>query len=271
MVVSLVILLLLGGLQFTNFSPNNYAGNRSYDEAALPSAKVQSSSPTTPMSHFEPASQYNQTKGVKVGQHVNVPPPESRIGPNGEKGYIHDPKFLLTIPRPLQFNFDSNSSQKLCAPKKKGPEKDGYGYDVTQKVRRYIETSQANRNVSLFCSVYTYSGGVPFTDAQSETWLRKCDGVLLASDKSNTTTGHMHLPSNSRAGFGYTGMIQRLRSMYAYIYDNFLDDYEFFHFCGGDTYVIVENMKEFLASERAKQWEEDGNYFAAGFWASWGR
>ena len=214
--------------------------------------------------------QYNGTKSIQVGQHVNVPPPQSRIGPNGEKGYVHDPKFLKTSPRPLQFNFDSNSTQLLCAPNGKGPENDNSGYEVTQKVRRHIETSQANRNVSLFCAVYTYSGGVPFTDAQSETWLRKCDGVLIASDKSNITTGHMHLPSNSRHGFGYNGMIQRLRSMYAYVYDNFLDDYEFFHFCGDDTYVIVENLKEFLASDKAKQWEENGNYLMAGFWASWG-
>lgn len=223
-------------------------------------------------SEVQSSPQYNQTKSIQVGQHVNIPPPQSRIGPHGEKGYVHDPKFLKTSPRPLKFNFDSNSTQRLCTPNTTGPNKslDMSGYEVTQKVRHHIETSQANQNVSLFCAVYTYSGGLRFTDAQSETWLRKCDGVLLASDKSNITTGHMHIPSNSRHGFQYKGMIQRLRSIYAYVYDNFLDDYDFFHFCGDDTYIIVENLKEFLASEKAKQWEENGNYLMAGFWAAWG-
>ena len=55
----------------------------------------------------------------------------------------------------------------------------------------------------------------------------------------------------------YKGMIQRTRAILAYLYDYFLDDFDFFHIhvCGDDVYMIVENMKEFLASEEVKHWE----------------
>lgn len=82
----------------------------------------------------------------------------------------------------------------------------------------------------------------------------------------------MHLPPNSQKGFGYKGMKQRIRTIFAYIYDNFLNEYDYFHFCGSDAYVIVDNLKEFLASERVQKWEQvDGNLLFAGFWVSWGK
>jgi glycoprotein-N-acetylgalactosamine 3-beta-galactosyltransferase len=65
-------------------------------------------------------------------------------------------------------------------------------------------------------------------------------------------------------------MVQRVRTMMAYIYDNFLDDYDYFHFGGEDVFMMVENMKEFLASDKVQQWEqeEEDKYLMAGFWAN---
>ena len=76
-------------------------------------------------------------------------------------------------------------------------------------------------------------------------------------NQSNIETGHIHLPSNSKRGFSYGGMIQSTRTILAYLYDNFLDEYEYFHLCGDDVYMIVENLKEFLASDKVKQWGKE--------------
>ncbi len=39
--------------------------------------------------------------------------------------------------------------------------------------------------------------------------------------------------------------------MLAYLYDHFLDDYDFFHIAGDDdAFVIIENLKLFLASNQ---------------------
>ena len=207
-------------------------------------------------------------KLIKPGNHTNIPHPEARIGPNGEKGYIHDPKFLISKPR--QFRIRKEEEDALCTPPGNGTEGKNGPADLA-KIRNHVETSQDNRNVKLFCAVYTYKNGENFTNAISETWGRKCDGLLYASDHSNVESGHVHIPSNSPHKFGYKGMIQRTRSILAYLYDNFLDDYDYFHLCGDDVYMIVENMKEFLASNRVREWDEvPDQYLFAGFWTHWG-
>ena len=207
-------------------------------------------------------------KLIKPGNHTNIPHPEARIGPNGEKGYIHDPKYLINKPR--QFRIRKEEEDALCTPPGNGTEGEKGTADLAM-IRNHVETSQDNRNVKLFCAIYTYKNGENFTNAISETWGRKCDGLLYASDHSNAESGHVHIPSNSRHKFGYKGMIQRTRSILAYLYDNFLEDYDYFHLSGDDVYMIVENMKEFLASDRVREWDEvPDQYFFAGFWTHWG-
>jgi len=203
-------------------------------------------------------------KIIKAGDHIHIPPPEDRIGPNGETSYVQDPQWLIKNPKP--FRIPLEESQELCyAP---GNSTEGVnGLPDLLNIRNHMETSQESRDVKLFCAVYTYSGNVNFTNAISETWGKKCDGLLFASDNHNNETGHMLLRSNSRRGFKYSSMYQRVRTMLAYLYDNFLDDYDHFHFCGDDVYMMVENMKEFLASEKVKQWDEvPDQYLFAGFW-----
>jgi len=210
-------------------------------------------------------------KLVMPGNHTNIPPPEERIGPNGEKGYVHDPQWLLKNPKKFHIPPDPpKGGQELCyAP---GNSTEGAeGIVDVMKIRNHIETSKESRDVKLFCALYTYSGRVHFTDAISETWGRKCDGLLFASDNHSNETGHVLLKSNSRRGFSYKSMIQRVRTMLAYLYDNFLDDYDFFHLSGDDVFMIVENMKEFLASDKVKQWDEvPDQYVFAGFWMQMG-
>jgi len=227
--------------------------------------------------HVEAAAQETNTnnstkvssdqKLIKPGEHVNIPAPETRIGPNGETGYIHDPTFILKNPPP--FRIPENEAKWVCKPPGEGVELPEGAHNL-KNIRQHMETSQESQDVKLFCSIYTYSGSVHYTDVVSETWGKKCDGMLFASDKSNSTTGHMQLPSASRHGYRYSSMIQRMRTMFAYLYDNFLDDYDFFHFSGDDTYLLVENLKELLASDKVKEWEVvPDQYFIGGFWLNW--
>ena len=43
-------------------------------------------------------------------------------------------------------------------------------------------------------------------------------------------------------------MWQKTRSIWGYIYDNYMDDYDFFWLGGDDYYMIVENMVNYLAT-----------------------
>jgi len=209
------------------------------------------------------ASRSQKLRVTQPRSHINILPPESRIGPNGEKGYIHNPKFLIENPKPLVIS--DHERERICAAPGEGNETP-LGYAALRNIRNYMESSKESRDIKLFCAIYTYSGGLNHTNAASETWAKKCDGVLYASDNSNLETGHVHLPSNSASGFGYNGMIQRTRTILAYIYDNFLDDYDFFHIVGQDVFVIMENLKEFLASNFVQDYEKvPNNNIFAGF------
>lgn len=206
-------------------------------------------------------------KLIQPGNHSRIPDPDDRIGPNGEHGYVHDPTFL--VKNSPSFRIPEDEAEQLCRPAAEGYERQA-GARNAKKIRNHIETSKAIRDVKLFCSIYTYSGNVHFTNAISETWGKKCDGMLYASDQSNTTTGHVHIPSMSKHGFTFESIFQRVRAMMAYVYDNFLDEYDHFHFCGDDVYMMVENMKEFLASEKVRQWDDvPDQYMIAGFWINW--
>jgi hypothetical protein len=207
-------------------------------------------------------------KKIQPGNHTNVPAPETRIGPNGERGYVHCPKFLQKKKR--SFHIPKEYRGSICLPAGKGDELPEGAFNLN-RIRKYIETSRENRNVKLFCAIYTHSNAVHQTDAISETWGPRCDGLLYAGNESSIETGHMHLPCNSRKKFGYKGLVQRTRSILAYLYDNFLNDYDFFHLSGDDTYLIVENLKEFLASEKVQEWDEKPDqYLMAGYWMHWG-
>lgn len=47
-------------------------------------------------------------------------------------------------------------------------------------------------------------------------------------------------------------MWQKVRSILKYTYDNFLNDYEYFHISGDDSYVIVDNMRNYLQGKDIK-------------------
>ena len=44
----------------------------------------------------------------------------------------------------------------------------------------------------------------------------------------------------------YHNMWQKTRSILAYMYDNYFDDYEYFYLAGDDVHVIVENLRRYL-------------------------
>jgi hypothetical protein len=250
------------------------------------------------------------TSGGKIispGNHTNVPHPDCILGPNNETHYVHDPTFLHSNHGSndkdnignamIKVNKNDSFYQNICAPAGKGDEQE-WGYRNLKRIRNYMEqqsktssssslllssneptiaTTKTNNNtkrdVKLFCAVYAISERTYNTDAISDTWGRKCDGLLYASDETNIQTGHVYIP-NMATDFKYGGVYQRVRAMHAYIYDNFIDEYDFFHFGGDDTYVIVENLLELLSSQEVYDWEYDGGeqnnqYFIGGFWAHW--
>jgi hypothetical protein len=101
----------------------------------------------------------------------------------------------------------------------------------------------------ILCGVYTYDKMANLVQGISETWGWRCDGFLPVS----TVT----IDDPTKAGYGsvdvphygpemYDNMWQKTRSILAYMYDNYFDDYEYFYLAGDDTHLIVENLRRYL-------------------------
>jgi len=102
------------------------------------------------------------------------------------------------------------------------------------------------RNSKILCMVYTV--GLPESrsslKATSETWAHRCDGFFAASNETNHFLGAIDLPHKGPEE--YANMWQKIRSMWAYAYDHYRNEFDFFHIAGDDTYIVVENLRSFL-------------------------
>eukprot|EP00522_Entomoneis_paludosa_P001980 CAMPEP_0172472210 /NCGR_PEP_ID=MMETSP1065-20121228/68219_1 /TAXON_ID=265537 /ORGANISM="Amphiprora paludosa, Strain CCMP125" /LENGTH=407 /DNA_ID=CAMNT_0013230341 /DNA_START=301 /DNA_END=1524 /DNA_ORIENTATION=+ len=195
---------------------------------------------------------------------------------NGQLGYVHDPQWHRTHPRP--FRIDSKEEyDSVCARPGQGCEgPEGYqGLSQIEIAFSQNGTSMQQHNsleqrpIRVFCAVYTFHKRVESTNAILETWGKRCDGLLFASTVSNVTTMHVHMPHQSRFEGAYKGMWQKVRAILSYLYDNFLKDhdYDYYHLCGDDTFLIIENLKAFLVSPSVTRHEQEENKpLFSGFW-----
>ena len=54
-----------------------------------------------------------------------------------------------------------------------------------------------------------------------------------------------------------------LISFCSYVYDNYYEKYDWFHIGGDDLYLLVENLRLYLASDEFNLHQTEGNYFPA--------
>jgi glycoprotein-N-acetylgalactosamine 3-beta-galactosyltransferase len=136
-----------------------------------------------------------------------------------------------------------------------GPEGEGE-QKVLGKVRQGIERSREERLrkqkagirlPKILCMVYTYEARHNNLRAIVDTWGRECDGFFAASNKIDDSIGAIELTQQGTESYG--NMWQKVRSMWLYAYDHYLDQYDYFYICGDDTYLLVENLRAYLAGD----------------------
>ena len=125
--------------------------------------------------------------------------------------------------------------------------------------REIIEHTAADgirtRTPRILCMAYTrHSGAHSRIEAIANTWGKECDGFFAASNATDLSIGAINLTHKGPEAYG--NMWQKVRSMWAYAYENFLDDYDYFHICGDDAYVVVDNMKAYLQGEPISKLKE---------------
>lgn len=195
---------------------------------------------------------------------------------NGTLGYVADPMALrkgvaaffkridrnetevaensywkLLMDYESHYRNDTFSGQEVLSPDficaagpGRGYEQD-YGYKLlTEKIR--IHKNVANESFPrLLCLVYTYPKMRDLQRTQALSWGYKCDGYLAFSTETISDLGIVHLEHEGEES--YSNMWQKVRSIWAYVYEHYRNDYDFFHLGGDDLYMIVENMRKFLS------------------------
>ena len=188
-------------------------------------------------------------KSVKEELVVRPHPHAGATYPNGTLGLVIDPSMA-------KFQTDKNVFRgKSC---KVDNAIDEVAFDVFRNIRSGVISNkispQKKNNKSsnddnkstprILCMVYTHSNEHDRVKAIVNTWGKDCDGFFAAS---NVTDLSIHAINLTHKGpEAYSNMWQKIRSMWAYAHDHFLEDYDYFHISGDDSVVVVDNMKAYF-------------------------
>jgi hypothetical protein len=159
------------------------------------------------------------------------------------------------------------SSEYVCGvgPGRGVEQESGYKL-LTEKIKIHdanADAKKARKSPRILCGMYTYSAMRDLTRTQALTWGYKCDGFLAFSNETIPSLGIVDLLHQGEES--YNSMWQKTRSIWAYIYDHLLDDFDYFHLGGDDMYVMVENLRHFLTEVHATTIEGTPLHF--GQWA----
>ncbi len=153
------------------------------------------------------------------------------IGARDSNGlpFVHDAKALLMNQAEFNVTFESHVVSEICDSIDADSRGSGEG-ELLQMISEHIKSSAhalSRRGGEIFCAIYTYPGHANNTQAIARTWAKKCDGFMAATTSIGIveSTGHIHIPHIGTEG-SYNSIWQKVRSMLAYLHDNFFDDYE---------------------------------------------
>jgi glycoprotein-N-acetylgalactosamine 3-beta-galactosyltransferase len=79
---------------------------------------------------------------------------------------------------------------------------------------------------------------------------------MVGSTKTDRVLGTVEIPHEGPEE--YNNIWQKVRSMWSYIYDNYYNDYDWFHIGGDDLFLIVENLRLYLESEEIQTAQNGG-------------
>lgn len=112
------------------------------------------------------------------------------------------------------------------------------------------ETRKSTPHVpQILCGVFTTAKNHnPNVKAMMETWASKCSFFISFSTENDPEYNAFDLPHLGDES--YYNMWQKSRSIWKYIHHNYMDDFDYFMLGGDDMYVIMENLHEFLLSNK---------------------
>mmetsp|Transcript_42866 Transcript_42866/g.103659 ORF Transcript_42866/g.103659 Transcript_42866/m.103659 type:complete len:398 (+) Transcript_42866:128-1321(+) len=127
-----------------------------------------------------------------------------------------------------------NANDFLCKKLRKSP--------VFKQIQ--IANSSSRAAPKILCFIMSHSKATTKIKAVQKTWGRKCDKLLIASNQTDPTIGAVKM--NSEAS--YLGLWTKLNETMTYIWNEFgPDQFDWVLKADDDTFVIMENLKEYLS------------------------
>lgn len=254
---AIVFVGLLIGLFDTN---NNFKKVGSL-EAYIPTSSRAMSAPVVQQStlsneslaHIERAGLVNLSY-MDVTDNFTSHPHKGALDEHGHPRYVADITQLRKNPPTLGWN--ESTQQTEC--QKNNISVDVYHFPALQRLR--IAQSDLPEGVSpskILCAVYTNSNFHDNLVKLRETWAPKCDGFFAASNATDRALDAVNVLHHGIEE--YNNMWQKVRSLWCYIYDNYYDDYDWFHVGGDDMWLIVENLRAYLDSEEIRAVSNGGS------------
>ena len=199
---------------------------------------------------------------VDVTEGHQTDPHRGATDENGTFGYVHDEKALRKNSPPFQVTKEEVHCDNHDPNYKMLTEK--VVVDLTSHEAREREAEQdgGKPRAKIFCMVYTIEKNHDKIPIIRETWGKKCDGFIVASDKTDKDLGTVNIPHEGPEE--YHNIWQKVRSMWSYVYDNYYEEYDWFHIGGDDLYLIVENMRLYLESEEVQLAANGGQFLPNG-------
>ena len=132
---------------------------------------------------------------------------------------------------------------------------------TTANINREDDTDNKPTSLRLppkiLCFIMSHSG---YHDTRIkavwETWGKRCDKLVVTSDKADPTIGAIEIKDSPST---YLGLWHKLNSSMQYIYETYRHhDYEWIMKADDDTYMIVENLKAYLSSPEVQMQHQQG-------------
>lgn len=129
------------------------------------------------------------------------------------------------------------------------------GFEGINRIQVFNDTNLSVKRPRIYCFMMTQSSRKRRFQAVFNTWGRKCDHLLIASDKSNPKLNTVKMKTNST----YKDLWNKLNETLQYISDttNEFQDYDWYFKVDDDTFVIIENLIKFLTSQEVQAKSRD--------------
>jgi len=126
--------------------------------------------------------------------------------------------------------------------------------DAAKRLHLMSQASQSQSDASKNVRVIIWVMTAPKNHEKKarfvqKSWAKRADKVLFISDVTNSS--FPTIGCNCTAGYRY--LMEKTVSAFRYLYNHYLNDYDWFMKVDDDTYVVYENLKHFLSTKNTSE------------------